>query len=257
MELIMKDGERIDDLQLKGLRIIQDKSKFCFGTDAILLSSFARVSSGDMVADLGTGTGIIPILLCGKTNARYIRGIEIQHDMVDMARRSVALNGLKDRVDILEGDIKIAHAYLEAGSFDVVVSNPPYKKVGSGMVNPNDKKAIARHEILCTLKDVISAASRLLRFGGRFSMVHRPDRLIDIVCGMREYNIEPKRIQMVHKNQSRPPSLVLIEGILGGKPSLDCLPPLFIYDEDGNYTPQLCKIYGIDMKSKVNCNGQQ
>lgn len=246
MDICLGENERIDDLQFKGLRIIQNTQKFCFGTDAVLLSHFAAIKKGDKVADLGTGTGIIPILLAGRMPDAQISAIEIQPDMVEMARKSVILNGLESRITIFEGDIKQAAVTLGKSKYTLVVSNPPYKKAGSGIVNPHDSKAVARHEILCTLDDILTAASSLLVAGGRFAMIHQTDRLMDILMGMREHRLEPKRIRLIHPQQSKPPNLVLIEAALYGKPHLQWLPPLFIYDQYGRYTDELLGIYHID-----------
>lgn len=245
MELALGEHERIDDLQYKGLRIIQNPNKFCFGTDAVLLSGFATIRRGDRVLDLGTGTGIIPILLAGRQDEARITGLEIQADMVEMASRSIRLNQLQDRVKIIKGDIKDARDLLEMDSFDLVVSNPPYKKLGSGLVNPNSSLAIARHELLCTLEDVIGAASDLLRSGARFAMIHQSDRLADIIYFMRTHRLEPKRLQMVHPNKDKPPNLVLVEGIKDSKPHIKWSRPLFVYDDEGNYSQDIKDIYHI------------
>lgn len=245
MELL-KEGERLDDLQIKGYKVIQNRAKFCFGMDAVLLSDFALVKKGDKIVDLGTGTGVIPILLAAKTNASSIMGVEIQEDMVEMARRSIALNGLEHRVCIVHGDIKTGLGELGRGEWDVVVSNPPYKKLGSGLVNPEDAKAIARHEIMCTLDDVLRVGASLLKFGGRFSMVHRPDRFMDVVIGMREIGLEPKRIRLIHPSLGKAPNLMLIEGVLGGRPYLEWIPPLYVYDDTGAYTEEIRRIYGME-----------
>jgi tRNA1(Val) A37 N6-methylase TrmN6 len=246
MEVQLGEFERIDDLQFKGLRIIQNTQKFCFGTDAVLLSHFAGIKKGDKVADLGTGTGIIPILLAGRMADAEICGIEIQQDMVEMANRSVQLNNLESRIRIIGGDLKDAPVILGKGRFTLVVSNPPYKKAGCGIVNPHDAKAIARHEILCTLEDILSTASRLLVQGGRFAMIHQTDRLMDILMGMRQYNLEPKRIRLIHPQPNKAPNLVLIEASLHGKPHLQWMPPLFIYNENGQYTEELLEMYHIE-----------
>ncbi len=246
MEAVLKETERIDDLQFKGLRIIQNEQKFCFGTDAVLLSHFVGLKKGDSVVDLGTGTGIIPILLAGRMTQICITGIEIQEDMVQMARRSLVLNGLSDRVSILHGDIRHCADILGKGKHHLVISNPPYMKAGSGLVNPKDDMAIARHEVLCTLGDILDVASKLLVQGGRFAMIHRPERLVDILAGMRQRKIEPKRIQLIHPSFGKAPNLVLVDGMLHGRPSLLWLPPLYVYNEAGEYTDALRRIYHLD-----------
>lgn len=243
MEVPVLSDERVDDLQYKGLKIIQHPSAFCFGTDAVLLSHFADVRKGDRVVDLGTGTGIIPILLAGRTEAATIIGIEIQEPMAEMARRSIALNGLEDRIQILYGDLKEAPNFLGKGYMDVVVSNPPYKKQGSGIVSREDAHAIARHELRCTLEDVIRVASSMLRSGGRFCLIHQSDRMMDILFLMREHHIEPKRIRLIHSFVDQAPNLVLLEGIRNGKPYLTWMPPLIIREQDGSYTSEINEIY--------------
>jgi len=244
MEVEIKQNERIDDLQCKGLRIIQNTEGFCFGVDAVLLANFGDIKKGQRVIDLGTGTGIIPILMAGKTQAREIVGIEIQHEVAEMAKRSVLLNSLKDRVSILNEDIKNAVSVFGKESFDVVTTNPPYKHTGSGIINPEDSKAISRHEVKCTLEDVISQGSALLKNNGRFFMVHRPERVVDIVYLMRQYKLEPKRIRFVHPYPARKPNLLLIEGLKYGGAFLKFMDPLYIYDDNGEYTQEINDIYG-------------
>lgn len=251
MEIELKKDERVDDLQFKGLKIIQNATKFCFGTDAVLLSHFVRVGRGEQVVDLGTGTGIIPILLAGRSKARRIYGVEIQPDMAEMASRSVMLNNLGDRVEIIQGDLKECPRILGKSRFNLVVSNPPYKKLGSGMINRQDAMAASRHEILCTLEDVLRTAGSLLVSEGRFAMVHRTQRLMDILTGMRDLNLEPKRIRLIHPNMKKPPNLVLIEAVRNGKPDLKWEPPLFVYDLEGNFTPELKQIYRGDYVLRV------
>ncbi len=207
----IKENERIDDLQCNGLKIIQNTEGFCFGVDAVLLANFADVKKGSKVVDLGTGTGIIPILIAGKTEARSVSGLEIQKGMVEMAKRSIAMNSLEGRVEIIEGDIKRSLEIFSRGSFDVVTTNPPYMNNGGGLVNPDEMKAVSRHEVLCTLEDVVKAAASLLRQGGQFAMIHRPERLVDIVCCMRKYAIEPKFIRFVHPSPYKKANLLLIK----------------------------------------------
>jgi len=243
MHIEILDNERVDDLQYKGLKIIQKKDGFCFGVDAVLLANFADVAKGAKVMDLGTGTGIIPILIAGKTQARHITGLEIQEDMVEMASRSVSMNGLEERIRIVHGDIRNIKELFDPSSFDVVVTNPPYMNRGGGLVNPSDAKAIARHEILCTLEDVIAGAARLLKVGGQLAMVHRPDRLVDIIWLMRKYKIEPKYIRFVHPAPYKRANLLLIKGSRGGNPQLKMLDPLYIYDDKGNYSEEINRIY--------------
>ena len=238
----MKD-EKIDDLQCRGLRIIQKKEGFRFGLDAVLLSSFADIYKNARVMDLGAGSGVIPILIAGKTEAKHITGIEIQEEIAQMAQRSVGMNNLDDRIHIMCGDIRNCTQIFKKSSFDVVVSNPPYINQGTGFINENDSKAISRHELKCTLEDVVKAASGLLKRGGQFAMVHKPNRLVDIVCQMRKYYIEPKYIQFVHPRPHKRANLLLIKGRKQGGVELKMLEPLYVYDESGDYSQQISNIY--------------
>ena len=244
MDIVLKENERLDDLQRNGYRIIQNREKFCFGMDAVLLSGFAKVKSGAQVLDLGTGTGIIPILLAGKTQAAQLTGLEIQAESADMASRSVLLNELQDRVHIVQGDIKNARELFGGAVFDVVTSNPPYMIAQHGLQNPGDAKAIARHEVLCTLEDVVSQAAAVLKPGGHFYMVHRPFRLAEIIRVMSAYKLEPKRMQMVYPYVDKEPNMVLIEGTRGGNPRMCVEKPLIIYKSPGIYTDEIYEIYG-------------
>lgn len=242
--VILKENERLDDLERNGYRIIQDPARFCFGIDAVLLSGFARIKDGATVLDLGTGTGIIPILLEAKTGAAHLTGLEIQADSADMARRSVRLNGLEDKIDIVTGDIKEAEERFGAASFDVITCNPPYMIGQHGLKNPEDAKAIARHEILCTLQDVIAQTARVLKPGGSFFLVHRPFRLAEIMVTMREYKLEPKRMQLVYPFVDKEPNMVLIEARRGGRPRMTVEKPLIVYRRPGEYMPEIYDIYG-------------
>ncbi len=243
-EVLLKENERIDDLQRNHYRIIQDPGRFCFGMDAVLLSGFAKAKQGDRVLDLGTGTGIIPILMEAKTSAKNLVGLEIQPDSADMARRSVRLNGLEKKIEIITGDIKEAESLFGAASFDVVTSNPPYMTEHHGITNPEAPKAIARHELLCSLEDVISQSSRLLKPGGNFFMVHRPFRLVDIFVLLREYKLEPKRMKLVYPFADKEPNMVLIEANRGGRARMRVEKPLIVYKEPGVYAEEIYDIYG-------------
>ena len=242
--MILKENERIDDLQRNHYKIIQDPERFCFGMDAVLLSGFARAKEGDRVLDLGTGTGIIPILMEAKTQAAHFTGLEIQHESADMAARSVSLNHLEGKIEIVTGDIKEAVSLFGAASFDVVTCNPPYMTEHHGLTNLEAPKAIARHELLCTLEDVISQAARLLKPGGNFYMVHRPFRLVDIITLLRTYGVEPKRMKMVYPFVDKEPNMVLIEANRGGRPRLSVEKPLIVYKEPAVYTDEIYDIYG-------------
>ena len=244
----LKPGERIDDLQCKGYRIIQHKDMFCFGMDAVLLANFARVKPGRTHMDLGTGTGVIPILLAAKTEGSHFTGLEIQEYCAEMADRSVRLNHLSDRIDIVNGDIKGVFCNYKKASFDVVTSNPPYISSSHGLENPNEPKNIARHEILVTLEDVIAAAAWLLKPGGSFYMVHKPFRLAEIFRLFDRYKLEPKRMQMVHPYIDKEPNMVLIEGVSGGGTMIKVESPMIVYEAPGVYTGQLLATYEGDPK---------
>lgn len=240
---IAKEHERIDDLHRNGYMILQDPKRFCFGVDAVLLSGFAQVKKGERVLDLGTGTGVIPILLEAKTQGAHFTGLEIQEESADMARRSVILNQLEHKITITTGDIKEASTYYEAASFDVVTSNPPYMQAGGGLHNSYDAKAIARHELLCTWEDVVRSADKLLKPGGRFYFIHRPHRLTDIMVTLRQYRLEPKRMCFVHSYRDKEPVMVLMEAVRRGNPMLKVEAPWVIYQDNGEYTEEIKKIY--------------
>ena len=244
MEIEIKPGERLDELQRNGYRIIQDPGRFCFGMDAVLLAGFAKVKPGERVVDLGTGTGIIPILLEARSKGASFTGLEIQPESADMAKRSVALNGLQDRIDIVEGDIKDASKIFGASSFHVVTTNPPYMTAQHGLTNVYEAKTIARHEVLCNLEDIIRESARLLMPGGRFYMVHRPFRLAEIISLMVQYRMEPKRMRLVYPYVDREPNMVLIEGLRGGKSRMTVEKPLIVYKEPGKYTDEIYDVYG-------------
>lgn len=243
MERLLPD-ERLDDLHRNNYKIIQNPKKFCFGMDAVLLSGFAQVKEGEKALDLGTGTGIIPILLEAKCKGEHYTALEIQEESADMARRSVAYNGLSEKIEIVTGDIKEAGKLFKAASFDVVTTNPPYMNNSHGLVNPEMPKAIARHELLCSLDDVIREGAKVLKPGGRFYMVHRPMRLVEIINTLTKYKLEPKRIRMVHPYVNKEPNMVLIEAVRGGKPQLTVEPPLVVYEDINVYTQEIYDIYG-------------
>ena len=244
MKIDLKENERIDDLEFKGLKIIQNEKGFCFGIDSVLLSDFAKnIKNESKVLDLGTGTGIIPILLCGKTNLSKVIGVELQEEVADMAKRSSKLNNLEDRFQVLNENILNLNKIYENQTFDAIVTNPPYKKCGSGIINDDETKIISRHEVTASLEDFIKISKDLLKDNGEFYMVHRPERLVDILYLLRKYKIEPKELRLVYSNTNKPPKLVLIKGIKNAKEFLKVDKNLYIYDDNGNYTEEILKIY--------------
>lgn len=244
MKIELKTGERIDDLERNGYKIIQDKDRFCFGMDAVLLSGFAQVKDGDRVLDMGTGTGIIPILLEVKTSGREFVGLEIQKESAQMAERSVLLNDLHEKIKIVKGDIKEASAIFGGATFDIVTCNPPYMNENHGIKNIDEPKTIARHEVKCTLEDVIRESAKVLKPGGKFFMVHRPRRLVEIVTLMNKYKLEPKRLRMVHPFADKEANMILIEGHRGRKSMMKVEAPLIVYKSQGVYTDEILEIYG-------------
>lgn len=242
------ENERIDDLEYKGLKIIQNKDGFCFGIDSILLSDFAReIKKGSKVIDLGTGTGIIGIMLCAKTELSKMIGVEVQKEVYDMAKRSIKLNNLQDKFEIINNNIKNLENILEIGTFDAVVTNPPYKKVGTGIINENEKKLISRHEITANLEDFIKMSAKLLKDKGNFYMVHRPDRLVDIIELLRKYKLEPKKIRLVQPSIGKEANLILIKATKNARPFLKVEKPLYVYKENGEYTEEILKIYNKEI----------
>ncbi len=244
MEDLVQENERIDDLEFKGLKIIQKNNGFCFGIDAVLLSDFAKdIRNNSKVLDLGAGTGILSILLTGKTNLSKIYGIEVQKDIADMAVRSVKLNNLNNKIQIVNTDIKNLENTFEIGSFDSIVTNPPYKNENTGKVNDNKYKYISRHETTANLSDFIKVSFKMLKDKGSLYMVHRPERLVDIIFELRNNKLEPKNIKFVYSNKNKEPKLVLIKAIKNANKFLKLEKPLFVYDENGNYTQEILKIY--------------
>ena len=241
MTINLKANERLDDLQRDGYKLIQNSTVFCFGMDAVLLTAFSVIKDGENMIDLGCGNGVIPILLKAKTKGAHFTGLEIQDINVDMAKRSVEYNGIGDSVDIVQGDIKEACSIFRKGSFDVVTSNPPYMTQKHGLTNPESHKA--RHELLCTLEDVVSAAAGLLKSGGRFYMVHRPQRLDEIFGVIKKYGMEPKRMRLVYPFNDKDANMVLIESVKGAKPMLKVEKPLVIYEKQGVYTKEVHDLY--------------
>lgn len=241
---LVKNDETLDDLQLKDIYIIQKKEGFRFGVDAVLLANFANIKRKYRVMDLCTGTGIVPLIIKGKREPQKIVGLEIQEDFVDMAKRSLEVNNFHEDMEFIQGDLKDKKLLKSFEKFDVVTVNPPYKLEKSGIVNQKDKYAIARHEVMCNLENVIEASRILLKDNGRLYMIHRPERLADIFCTMRKYKIEPKRVQMIHPNTKKAANIVLVEGQRDGGAYLKWEPPLYVYNDDGNYSDEINKIYG-------------
>lgn len=244
MNIKLEENERIDDLEFKNLKVIQNKNGFCFGIDSVLISNFAKNMKKDsMVLDLGTGTGIIPTLLCGKTELKKVIGVEIQKDVANMAKKSIKLNKLEDKFEIINENIINLNKIFKKNTFDVIITNPPYKKKNTGVINENEKKLISRHEMTASLEDFIRITKDLLKDKGEFYMVHRPDRLVDILSLMRKYKIEPKKLQFVCANKNKEPNLILIKGIKNANHFLKIEKSLYIYEKDGKYTKELLEIY--------------
>lgn len=241
--ILMMINERIDDLMRDGLKLIQNTDIFCFGMDAVLLSTYAKAGKNDRVLDLGTGNGIIPVLMQSKNPGSTYTALEIQENSADLAIRNVELNNLSDRISVVKGDIKEASRLFGEASFNVVTSNPPYMNENHGIVNPDSAKAIARHEILCSLEDVVREAGKCLKSKGKMYMVHRPNRLVDIFDTMRRHHLEPKRMRLVYPYVNKAANMVLIEAVKGGNSQLIVEEPLIVYKEDGNYTDALLKMY--------------
>lgn len=242
--MLLKPGERLDDLQRNGFRIIQDPGRFCFGMDAVLLAGFADKAVGERLLDIGTGTGILPILMAARTAIPHIFGIEIQEESADMARRSVELNGLEGRIEIVTGDVKEADRWFGAASFDVATCNPPYMADMHGLQNAERARTIARHEVCCTFQDIAGMAAKLLKPGGHLYLVHRPFRLAEILVTLSGCKLEPKRMQFVHPYVDREPSMVLIEAVRGGKPRMSVEKPLIVQERPGVYMPEIREKYG-------------
>lgn len=243
MTVMLHQKERLDDLQ-NGYQIIQNPDYFCFGIDAVLLSWFSKVKAGEQVLDMGTGPGVIPLLLKARTRGEHFTGLEIQKPVADMARRSVEFNQVEEDITIVNGDIKEASAIFGRASFHVVTCNPPYMTEHHGLINPEEPKAIARHELKCSLEDVIASAAQVLKPRGRFYMVHRPFRLAEIMGLMQKYHLEPKRMQLVYPYVDKEPNILLIEGLLGGNPRITVEKPLIVYEKPGIYTQDIKDIYG-------------
>lgn len=252
MKSILKENERIDDLECNGLKIIQNKNKFCFGIDSVLLSDFAKdIKSNSNIIDLGAGTGIISILLCEKIKPNKIVSVEIQEDMCEMMERSVKLNKLENKIEIINADIKELDEKLETNKYDAIITNPPYKKAESGIMNKKECEYISRHEVLCNLEDIIKVSYKLLKSGGSLYMVHRPERLADIMYYLRKYKIEPKLLRLIQPKESKEPNILLIKATKNAGQFLKIQKPMIVYKENGEYTEEVLKIYGKEKKTKT------
>lgn len=241
---MLDNNIRIDIVPGTEYKILQNNTKFSYGIDAIILSNFAKPKG--IVIDLGTGTGIIPIRMADAKGVEKIYGVEIQNDVAQLAMKSVGLNKLEDKIDILNMDLNNLKEIFSKSSVDTITSNPPYMKLGGAIVNPGENFAISRHEIKCSFEDIISISNYLLKPLGKIYLVHRPDRLVDIIYTMRQYNIEPKYIRFVQPKTSKKPNLLLIEGVKGAKADLKFYDPLIVYNEDGSYLDEIYKIYGMN-----------
>lgn len=243
---MLLEDERLDDLQCKGYHLIQKPKGFCFGIDAVLLAGFAKVRKNQKVLDLCTGSGVIPILLEAKTEGSSFCGLELQEAYADMASRSVAWNHLEDKINIVCGDVKDVKKLFSPASFQVVTVNPPYMTEHHGLTNYFEPKTIARHEVTLSLEDVIAGASYVLPQNGSFFMIHKPFRLAEIFSVMKKYHVEPKRMRLVHPYLDKEPTMVLIEGLKGGKERITIEPPLIVYQEPNVYTKEIYEIYGME-----------
>jgi tRNA1Val (adenine37-N6)-methyltransferase len=239
----IKKEERIEDLQCRGLKIIQNKNWFCFGMDAVLLANYCDIKDGEEVVDLGTGTGIIPILLYGKNNIKKIYGLEFQKEVAEMAERSIVLNNLEDYIKIINTDIKEYRKHLKKNHFHTVVTNPPYIQSKNNLISPKEKKALSRHELEGNLEDFIKTASELLRHRGKLFIVYRPNRLVELFQLMKNYKIEPKKIRFVQNKRDERPNLVLVKGVKAANPHLIVEKPLIVFNKNGNYTEEINQIY--------------
>lgn len=249
---LIHSGEQLDDLQLNGIKLIQNPDWFCFGVDAVLLSDYASksIKKDSSVLDLCSGNGIIPILLSQKSSASHITGLELQKPVEEMAERSVKYNNLQNKISMVCGDLKDAAEIFGKSSFQYITCNPPYKEAGGGLLTNTDITAIARHEIMCSLEDVVRVSSILLEPRGKLCMIHRPERLAEVIYIMKKYRLEPKRMRFIHSYANKSPVMFLIESARCGNPKLFIDPPLYIYERTGVYSSEINRIYGRKDDSK-------
>ncbi|MBD5411157.1 MAG: tRNA1(Val) (adenine(37)-N6)-methyltransferase [Treponema sp.] len=244
MEVVLKADERVDVLKKSGYKIIQNPKGFCFGVDAVLLAGFSKVRRGETICDLGTGNGALPLLMAHRSQVQFF-GVEIQKDAADMAMRSVLMNDLSEKIQIVQGDLKDAFSFFEKNAFAVVLSNPPYMTIDCGKQNLCDLKNIARHEIFCTLDDIVRIASGLLNSHGRFYMIHRPERLQEILCAFEKYNLSAKRMRFVFPFIDKSPTMILIEGVKSAKKGVVVEKPLVMYQPNGEYTEEMSEFFAF------------
>ena len=238
----LREFERLDDLMRSGRRIIQNTKEFCFSLDAVLLAHFPSLKSRQRVLELGTGTGVIPLIIADFVS--HVEAVELNEVMVDLAGRNVILNELEEKITVRQGDYRKIRELYPAESFDVVLANPPYRPVAHGQVNALSGVARARHEFTATLEDVVRAARYALRFHGTFAMVHLPERLGEILVSLHAHQMEAKRLQMVQPKAGKAPNMMLVEAVVGANPGgLKVLPPLIVHEADGGYTKEILEIY--------------
>ncbi len=251
LEVSIRRDETLDALMNTRLKLIQKKRGYRYSIDAILLAHFCKLKRGDRVIDLGTANAVIPMLVATQSLAAQVVGVEIQAELIDMARRNIAINNMEGKIDLLHRDVRDLPKFFDKASFDVVISNPPYRPVGTGRVNPDPQRALARHEILGSLKDMVQVASFLLRPRGRFYVIYPSSRTVDMLLILRESNLEPKRIQIVHSDAKEDAKLVLAEGVKDGRKELRVLKPLFVYGPDGRHTREMGRIYSMFQGSEA------
>jgi tRNA1Val (adenine37-N6)-methyltransferase len=240
----VRSEETIDELQAYGLKIIQPRHGYRFSLDPLLLCDFAGICEGQTAIDLGAGCGVIPLILARKADGSTIAGIETQREMADLARRNVSLNGLSDRITIVHGDVTAIKEHFPPSSFDLVISNPPYRKRGTGRISPKPGRDDARHESTASLADFLAAAKNLVRLTGRICFIYHPSRIVEFLAEAAALKLSPLRLRMVHGNTAAEARMFLVEMVKGRKGELKILPPLFVYGEDGEYSEEMKRIFG-------------